>query len=63
MTDCSSKTLSSFATNLKFDDLPESVVRRAEELLLDWFGSTLAGKGARPWRPSNGSQRDGARHG
>lgn len=48
MTDCSSKTLSSFATNLKFDDLPESVVRRAEELLLDWFGSTLAGKGARP---------------
>jgi 2-methylcitrate dehydratase PrpD len=47
MTDCSSKTLSSFAANLEFDDLPEPVVRRAEELLLDWFGSALAGKGAR----------------
>jgi 2-methylcitrate dehydratase PrpD len=47
MTDCSSKTLSSFAADLKFDDLPEPVVRRAEELLLDWFGSALAGKGAR----------------
>src|SRR6202047_3425968 len=48
MTDCSSKTLSSFAANLSFEELPESVVRRAEELLLDWFGSPLAGKGARP---------------
>ena len=48
MTDCSSKTLSSFTANLKFDDLPDPVVRRAEELLLDWIGSALAGKGARP---------------
>ena len=48
MTDYPSKTLSSFAANLRFRDLPEPVVRRAEELLLDWFGSALAGKGARP---------------
>jgi 2-methylcitrate dehydratase PrpD len=48
MTDSPSKILSSFAATLKFDDLPEPVVRRAEELLLDWLGSALAGKGARP---------------
>lgn len=40
--------LAEFAANLKFDDIPESTVRRTEELFLDWFGSTLAGKGAAP---------------
>jgi 2-methylcitrate dehydratase PrpD len=33
---------------LKFEDIPAPVVRRAEDLLVDWFGSALAGKGARP---------------
>lgn len=42
-----SQTLASFAATLKFDAIPEPVVRRIEDLLLDWFGSTLAGKGAR----------------
>ncbi len=48
MTDHPSQTLAAFAANLRFDDIPEPVIRRAEDLLLDWFGSALAGKGARP---------------
>ena len=43
-----SQTLAAFAANLCFDDIPGAVVRRAEDLLLDWLGSALAGKGARP---------------
>lgn len=43
-----SQTLATFAANLQFDDIPPDVMRRAEDLLLDWFGSALAGKGARP---------------
>jgi 2-methylcitrate dehydratase PrpD len=42
-----SHTLASFAATLQFHAIPEPVVRRIEDLLLDWFGSTLAGKGAR----------------
>jgi 2-methylcitrate dehydratase PrpD len=44
----SSRTLAEFASALSFEDLPTPAVRRAEELFLDWFGSALAGKGARP---------------
>ncbi len=40
--------LAEFAATLQFSDIPTAVVRRAEDLLLDWAGSTLAGKGARP---------------
>lgn len=40
-------TLARFASTLRFEDIPVPVVRRAEDLLLDWIGSTLAGKGAR----------------
>jgi 2-methylcitrate dehydratase PrpD len=43
-----SQTLATFAANLQFDDIPPAVMRRAEDLLVDWFGSALAGKGARP---------------
>jgi 2-methylcitrate dehydratase PrpD len=43
-----SQALAAFAANLNFDDIPEVVVRRTEDLFLDWFGSALAGKGARP---------------
>ena len=42
-----SETLACFAAKLRFDDIPEPVLRRAEDLFLDWFGSSLAGKGAR----------------
>ena len=39
--------LAAFAADLKFEDIPDPVVRKAEDLLVDWFGSALAGKGAR----------------
>jgi 2-methylcitrate dehydratase PrpD len=40
--------LASFTALLHFDDLPKPVVERAKDLMLDWLGSALAGKGARP---------------
>jgi 2-methylcitrate dehydratase PrpD len=43
-----SEILATFAAELQFDDIPDPVVRRAEDLMLDWVGSTLAGKGGRP---------------
>lgn len=43
-----SATLAAFAANLRFEDIPGPVMRRAEDLLLDWFGSALAGKTGRP---------------
>nr|WP_221929251.1 MmgE/PrpD family protein [Tepidiphilus sp. J10] len=43
-----SKTLAEFAATLEPKAIPETVLRRAEELFVDWFGSALAGKGARP---------------
>ena len=43
-----SALLAEFAAHLRFADIPESVSRRSEDLFLDWFGSALAGKGARP---------------
>jgi len=42
------ETLARFAAGLRFGDLPAPVVRRAEDLLVDWFGSAIAGHGARP---------------
>src|SRR3569623_2224063 len=43
-----SSTLAAFAANLRFEDIPAPVLRRAEDLLLDWVGSALAGKIGRP---------------
>ena len=40
--------LAAFAASLRFPDIPAPVVRKAEELLVDWFASTVAGHGARP---------------
>ena len=40
--------LAAFAADLRFDAIPESVVRKTEDLLVDWFGSAVAGFGARP---------------
>ena len=40
--------LAQFAATLRFEDIPAPVLRRAEDLFLDWFASALAGKGARP---------------
>jgi 2-methylcitrate dehydratase PrpD len=43
-----SRDLATFAAQLRYDDIPEHVLRRAEDLLLDWAASSLAGKDARP---------------
>jgi 2-methylcitrate dehydratase PrpD len=43
----STETLATFAANLRFEDIPEPVIRRTEDLFLDWAASALAGKGAR----------------
>lgn len=48
MTGHSSRILAEFASSLRFEDIPDPVRLRAEDLLLDWLGSALAGKGARP---------------
>lgn len=47
MTD-STQALSHFAATLSFEAIPASVVRRTEDLFLDWFASALAGKDSRP---------------
>ena len=42
------QTLARFAANLTLAAIPAPVLRRAEDLLLDWIACALAGKGARP---------------
>lgn len=42
--------LASFLSDLRFEDLPLTVVQRTEDLFLDWIASALAGKDARPVR-------------
>ncbi|WP_254925941.1 MmgE/PrpD family protein [Bordetella genomosp. 11] len=43
-----SRALASFAAGLRFEAIPAAVVDRAVNLYVDWLGSALAGKGARP---------------
>ena len=43
-----SAVLASFAANLRFEDIPAPVLRRAEDLLLDTLASILAGANTRP---------------
>lgn len=43
-----SKALATFAAELKISDIPPEVIARTEDLLVDWFGSAIAGKGSRP---------------
>ena len=40
--------LAAFAAGMRFEDIPEPVVRKIEDLLVDWFGSAVAGHGSRP---------------
>jgi 2-methylcitrate dehydratase PrpD len=42
------RELAAFLSGVRFEQLPEAVVRRAEELFLDWIASALAGRGSRP---------------
>ena len=48
MNDHPSRTLATFAAQLRFDAIPHDVVERTVNLYVDWLGSALAGKGARP---------------
>lgn len=43
-----SRALATFAAELRWEDIPPSVRVRAQELMLDWLGSALAGSGAAP---------------
>jgi 2-methylcitrate dehydratase PrpD len=40
--------LASYLADLRFEDIPNEVVARTEELFLDWISSTLAGRNSRP---------------
>lgn len=60
-----SRTLSVFLSSIRYEDIPQPVVARTEELFLDWLASALAGKGARPVEIMSGfaaamGPRDGA---
>ena len=43
-----SAQLAAFAAELRFEHIPQAVVRKTEDLLVDWFGSAVAGHGSRP---------------
>ena len=43
MPDTPSQQLAAFASRLAFEQIPENVIRRAQWLFLDWYGSALAG--------------------
>lgn len=42
------RELADFCASLRYEDLPEAVVARCEELCLDWLGSALAGSRQHP---------------
>lgn len=42
------RTLCEFLAAIRYEQLPQAVVARTEDLFLDWLASALAGKGARP---------------
>jgi 2-methylcitrate dehydratase PrpD len=42
------RELCEFLAGIRYEQLPEAVVARTEDLFLDWLASALAGKGARP---------------
>ena len=42
------RELATFLSALRFEDLPQEVTERTQDLFLDWVASALAGKDARP---------------
>lgn len=40
--------LADFLAELRYDDLPQAVIERSEELFLDWLGSALASRNQHP---------------
>ena len=51
------RALAEFAAELRYDDIPSAVIDGAKDLMVDWLGSALAGKGARPSSRSSSSPR------
>ena len=43
-----SAELAGFAAGLRFEHIPAGVIRKTEDLLVDWFASAVAGYAARP---------------
>ena len=43
-----SQALAEFAAELRYEDIPPTVIARSEDLFLDWFASALAGKSSPP---------------
>jgi len=44
------RTLCEFLSGIRYEDVPQAVVLRTEDLFLDWFASALAGRTGRPVR-------------
>ena len=42
-----SQVLANFVAQLQWSDIPDLVIRKTEDLLVDWFGSAVAGKNAK----------------
>ncbi len=42
------RELASFLARLRYEDIPDGAIERTKELFVDWFGSALAGRNARP---------------
>ena len=40
--------LTAFLADLKYEDVPDAVLARTEDLFLDWLGSALASQGSHP---------------
>jgi 2-methylcitrate dehydratase PrpD len=58
------RRLCEFVAELRFGDVPAAVVEMAKDLLVDWMGSALGGKGSRPVRAMQAfARRMGPREG
>jgi 2-methylcitrate dehydratase PrpD len=42
------RALAEFVAGLRYEDIPPEVIEGAKDLMVDWFGSALAGRDARP---------------
>jgi len=42
------RALAEFVASLRYDDVPAGIIEGTKDLFVDWFGSALAGRGARP---------------
>jgi len=42
------RALAEFSAELRYEDIPSGVIDGVKDLMTDWLGSALAGKGARP---------------